>query len=43
MMLKSIVEYDDLRIEHGYRVMPNNTAISSNQHRNTRRMGGENE
>ena len=43
MMLKSIVEYDDLRIEYGYRVMTNNTAISSNQHRNARCMGGENE
>ena len=43
MMLKSIVEYDDLRIEYGYRVMPNNTTISSNQYRNARRMGGENE
>jgi hypothetical protein len=43
MMLKPIVQYDDLRIECRDCVMSDDPPITADQDRNTRRMGRENE
>lgn len=43
MMLEAIVQNDDLRGEGGDRMMPDDAAVTSDEHRNARRMRCENE